>query len=1069
MADIKVNDNLFQFLSTGTFKLTSTAIIEAATGHLTLTPGSGSDVQCSTGLLVGDTSTTNEGTIRYNSGNFEGYTSGGWTALDVSGASSFVGLSDTPSGYTTANAIYTTNGTPDAMIETTVALTEDTNTFNIAKGTASLDIAAGATLDVNASLTVESTSVVNQDLSSDASPTFTGVTVSRIDAPTGSDLDLYTDSSSYDFLVHANTEFYGDIRTNNYIYARGGSPDPWSNFYDIGGLMLNNTDQSVPCITLNVGANARYMMFCESADDDYNFSHSNPTDPTFYFHSKGQVTDEWVGVYHDQTNARITTGSGAFCIGTGTPGNLSLSSGEIYSTLAAEFDGIVYADAGINSGSRIQLPDNNSIRGTDWTTGGGIIFINTYQSTANCTYWGVGTTSRNIVIADTGDYQYNYAHAASSNPSVYIHSASGASTSQWLGLYHDGAYATLTSGSSLKLSSAASNGIFLEPGSGGGITMKASVKIDQDLTIYSGSATTGALIMSTSTQTTDSMTIAVGATPGFLLIRKAGVAGDYEHTSQTNPTIYLHSGAQSTTQYLGLLHNQTNAVIASGAGHISLTPASGSDVQCSTGLLVGTTATTNQGTIRYDSGVFQGYTASGWSTFSASTGDVAGPAGATDGNIASFDGATGKLLQDSGVGITSTSIDFTAAATITTGSSNNINLTPNGTGYIDASTAGAYSIYAANTNTSAKTIYGKGSATGAYTVYGGYFESASNTGIGVYAEATNVTPIVDGRNYGVWGVANAVYGIGVRGEVSGIGDLSNQPIGVYGLASSSDANSYGIGGYFYSYGAHGIGCLGSGPSVGVSGGTTSGKAILGEASSSGYSGYFDGGSFTVVADEDCDITLNSSGTGEIKTNTDITSTASATFNISSASNQNLRFDGTGTGNINMFNNGNQTFQLLTSGIHKFYYPSAISVYETSGQDIVTGTYTTVLFNNEVFDIQGEIDTSVSTKDGLFVATENGYYVASAGLAFVGTAAWAAGDSIRVQLSKNGATAADGSVWRSIVECQYGWTGVMSAEVSAVVYLAAADTLEVQVWHDRGSNTALNGTGRANFFTVIKVA
>lgn len=43
---------------------------------------------------------------------------------------------------------------------------------------------------------------------------------------------------------------------------------------------------------------------------------------------------------------------------------------------------------------------------------------------------------------------------------------------------------------------------------------------------------------------------------------------------------------------------------------------------------------------------------------SGGTGDVVGPASATDGNIASFDGATGKLLQDSGYAVT----DFAPAA-----------------------------------------------------------------------------------------------------------------------------------------------------------------------------------------------------------------------------------------------------------------------------------------------------------------------------------------------------------------------------------------------------------------------
>lgn len=108
----------------------------------------------------------------------------------IAGVNTFIELTDTPGSYTTANAIYTTNGTPDAVIETTVVLTEAANTFNITKGTASLDIAAGAALNIDVglqvitnagtlaftagskTLSVEDTSIVSQDYSTDGTPQF---------------------------------------------------------------------------------------------------------------------------------------------------------------------------------------------------------------------------------------------------------------------------------------------------------------------------------------------------------------------------------------------------------------------------------------------------------------------------------------------------------------------------------------------------------------------------------------------------------------------------------------------------------------------------------------------------------------------------------------------------------------------------------------------------------------------------------------------------------------------------------------------------------------------------------
>jgi hypothetical protein len=71
----------------------------------------------------------------------------------------FIELLDTPSGYTVANAIYTTNATPDAVIETTTQLTEPlANTMTFTRGTTIL--------------TSNATCTLNQNLSNISSPTF---------------------------------------------------------------------------------------------------------------------------------------------------------------------------------------------------------------------------------------------------------------------------------------------------------------------------------------------------------------------------------------------------------------------------------------------------------------------------------------------------------------------------------------------------------------------------------------------------------------------------------------------------------------------------------------------------------------------------------------------------------------------------------------------------------------------------------------------------------------------------------------------------------------------------------
>lgn len=112
----------------------------------------------------------------------------------------FLELNDTPSGYTTNGAIYVADNSNTQVDESTVILTEGTNTFAITKGTASLDIAADAVLDLDANLTVSNvvtlaatnagvidfgaasktltiseTCTIDQDLQVSASPTFAGL------------------------------------------------------------------------------------------------------------------------------------------------------------------------------------------------------------------------------------------------------------------------------------------------------------------------------------------------------------------------------------------------------------------------------------------------------------------------------------------------------------------------------------------------------------------------------------------------------------------------------------------------------------------------------------------------------------------------------------------------------------------------------------------------------------------------------------------------------------------------------------------------------------------------------
>ena len=117
-----------------------------------------------------------------------------YIATQIATVDSFLELSDTPAGYTTDGAIYIANNTSSQVDESTVILTEAANTFNITKGTATFDVAAGADLNVDTDLTVNTTAVtLNQSLQTTNAVTFDDITVSTPVNIYGLSHDSFTD------------------------------------------------------------------------------------------------------------------------------------------------------------------------------------------------------------------------------------------------------------------------------------------------------------------------------------------------------------------------------------------------------------------------------------------------------------------------------------------------------------------------------------------------------------------------------------------------------------------------------------------------------------------------------------------------------------------------------------------------------------------------------------------------------------------------------------------------------------------------------------------------------------
>lgn len=90
-----------------------------------------------------------------------------------------------------------------------LAITGGTNTYNITNGTAVIDVASGASVDINDDLTVSAASTINQDVSTTASPEFAGATLTGFSGILQATAGVLSDSADLDDVPDGTT--YGRV------------------------------------------------------------------------------------------------------------------------------------------------------------------------------------------------------------------------------------------------------------------------------------------------------------------------------------------------------------------------------------------------------------------------------------------------------------------------------------------------------------------------------------------------------------------------------------------------------------------------------------------------------------------------------------------------------------------------------------------------------------------------------------------------------------------------------------------------------------------------------------------
>ena len=117
-------------------------------------------------------------------------------------------------------------------------------------------------------------------------------------------------------------------------------------------------------------------------------------------------------------------------------------------------------------------------------------------------------------------------------------------------------------------------------------TLAAGALFNDDQTALFGSGSDASFEYDTA-QTPDTLVVGVSAdSRGITIIEKADSATDFARPLEVNPTVWLMASS-GTANWLGMQHDQTDAVFASGNGSVKINPADGSPVVSQGDLVVG--------------------------------------------------------------------------------------------------------------------------------------------------------------------------------------------------------------------------------------------------------------------------------------------------------------------------------------------------------------------------------------------------------------------------------------------------------------------------------------------------
>ena len=311
--------------------------------------------------------------------------------------------------------------------------------------------------------------------------------------------------------------------------------------------------------------------------------HETPSaNPTLFIHSNTDpdtANTQWTSLTHNQTDGVIKTGLGNLTIGASADTHTLNTPNDLFVSGKLEIDGATYIDGGLVMYSSLDVLDNIEIRiGSnpdtylDWSTN---------QATENTLVWGLGATANSLIFANSAVRNKDFDHAATSNPTLFIHSNTDPDTAntQWLSMTHNQTNGLITTGlGTLDLGTTAASGHSLGAGDvlvGGGLEVDGESYFDSNVYLYGIISFTNITNMGGIRQgTDDGVRMIAGNQDGggnrhWIFTDGANRDSDHDHDVRSdNPTMFFHSVTDpdvSNNQWGSITHDQENIVISTGA------------------------------------------------------------------------------------------------------------------------------------------------------------------------------------------------------------------------------------------------------------------------------------------------------------------------------------------------------------------------------------------------------------------------------------------------------------------------------------------------------------------------